>query len=287
MMATPGIPVIDDEAGGDYPDGLYRDDACADLVPSLDDIGPVEIEQFRADGYLAIESAFARPLVDAGIAGLESLMMRPDSGADLQFESWAADRVDDLDAVDRMDVVRKLMWFVEYEPRLDALATDDRLLRVVRQILGSQAVLQFQDMALLKPPGGGREKPWHQDKAYFNIDPGAPVVGVWIALDEATFENGCLHVIPGSHRQGPVVHFRRRDWQICDTEVSVSRDVVVPLPVGGALLFDGLLHHGTPANRTTTRRRAVQYHYRLQTETEISEAEHLSVFGSEGKDVTC
>jgi phytanoyl-CoA hydroxylase len=76
------------------------------------------------------------------------------------------------------------------------------------------------------------------------------------------------------------------DWQICDADVSVARDVVVPLPAGGALFY-GLLHHGTPANRTATRRRAVQFHYRLQTEAEISEAEHISVFGSEGKNVTC
>jgi phytanoyl-CoA hydroxylase len=286
-MATGEISLIDDEAGGDYPDGLYRDDVRAALVPSLADIGPAEIERFRFDGYLAVESAFARPMIDAALDGLKSLMMRPDSGADLQFESWAGDRVDNLDAVHRMDVVRKLMRFVEHEPRLDALATDDRLLRVVREILGSPAVIQFQDMALLKPPGGGREKPWHQDKAYFNVDPTAGVLGVWIALDETTFDNGCLHVIPGSHREGPVVHFRRRDWQICDADVPIARDVAVPLPVGGALLFDGLLMHGTPANRTTTRRRAVQYHYRLQNATETSEAERLAVFGSEGKDVTC
>ena len=51
--------------------------------------------------------------------------------------------------------------------------------------------------------GGGREKPWHQDKAFFEIDVTSPVVGVWIALDEATPDNGCMHVIPGSHLEGP------------------------------------------------------------------------------------
>ena len=56
-------------------------------------------------------------------------------------------------------------------------------------------------MALLKPPRG-REKPWHQDHAYFNLPLDTPIVGVWIALDEATPENGCMHVIPGSHREG-------------------------------------------------------------------------------------
>lgn len=286
-MTVRELPLVDVEAGGDYPEHLYRNGPQAPRVRSLDDIGPAELERFRVEGFLAVESAFPPDVVQGALDALRALVMRPAGGADLQFESWAAEGIDELDAAARMDVVRKLMWFVGEDARFEALAADERLLRVVRRIIGSEHVTMFQDMALLKPPGGGREKPWHQDKAYFTIDPGAPVVGVWIALDAATFDNGCMHVIPRSHRAGPVVHFRRRDWQICDTDVQVAGDVVVPLPPGGALLFDGLLHHGTPANRTADRRRALQFHYRPQAEQEVSEAEHLAVFGSEGKDVTC
>src|SRR5690348_18438633 len=104
-----------------------------------------------------------------------------------------------------MDVVRKLMWFVDHDRRLAALAQDDGVLAVVRRLLGSDDVVLFQDMALLKPPGGGREKPWHQDKAYLNVDPDGAVVGVWIALDEAALRNGCMQVVPGWRRAGPVV----------------------------------------------------------------------------------
>jgi phytanoyl-CoA hydroxylase len=144
----------------------------------------------------------------------------------------------------------------------------------------------FQDMALLKPPGGGREKPWHQDNAYFDIEPGTPIVGVWIALDPATAENGCMHVVPGSHREGPMVHFRRRDWQICDDQVDGGRGTMIPLPAGGALFFDGLIHHGTSANRTSRRRRAVQLHY-VPAGTARSSDGRLEISGSAGKDVTC
>jgi len=286
-MSTAPVPPIDVEAGGDYPDNLYGAAILAQLVPTLADIGPTELERFRSDGFLAVRAAIGPSAVADALRGLEALMMQPSGGPDLQFEAWAADRLENLDGTQRMDAVRKLMWFVDHDRRLAALAQDAGVLAVVRRLLGRDDVVLFQDMALLKPPGGGSEKPWHQDKAYFNVDPGAPVVGVWIALDEATLDNGCMHVIPGSHRAGPVVHFRRRDWQICDRDVAVADEVAVPLPVGGALLFDGLLHHGTPANRTATRRRAVQFHYRLRTEAEVSEAEHLAVFGSEGKGVSC
>ena len=96
-----------------------------------------------------------------------------------------------------------------------------------------------------------------------------------------------MHVIPGSHRQGPVVHFHRRDWQMCDDHVPRGRALAVPLPPGGCLFFHGLLQHGTPANRSGKRRRALQYHYRPADVECISSEERLAVFGSEGKDVTC
>lgn len=145
----------------------------------------------------------------------------------------------------------------------------------------------FQDQALLKPPLIGREKPWHQDNAYFNVPPETAVVGVWIALDEATPENGCMYVIPGSHRAGPVIHFKRRDWQICDTDVAADAAWTVPLEPGGCLIFHGLLHHGTPPSRSPQRRRALQFHYKPAGATQIAAEQRLAIFGSEGKDVTC
>jgi phytanoyl-CoA hydroxylase len=115
----------------------------------------------------------------------------------------------------------------------------------------------------------------------------AKVVTAWIALDEATVENGCLFVIPGSHREGPVVHVRRRDWQICDNQVPLERVAAAPLKPGGVLLFDSYLQHGTPANDSPKRRRALQFVYVPADAGRITPAERLAVFGSEGKDVTC
>ncbi len=116
-------------------------------------------------------------------------------------------------------------------------------------------------MALLKPPHIGREKPWHQDAAYFNWEPLEGVLGTWIALDPATPENGCMHVLPGSHRDGPRPHYHDRDCQLADEDVAVERDLMVPLAPGGALFFSGLLHHATPPNFSPEPRRALQFHY--------------------------
>jgi phytanoyl-CoA hydroxylase len=166
------------------------------------------------------------------------------------------------------------------------LAHHPKLAAVLRDLLGDEPVI-FQDMALLKPPRLGREKPWHQDLSYFNYDPNSKVVGVWIALDEATVENGCMQLLPGRHREGPITHFKRRDWQICDTDILGKTSVAAPLQPGGLLLFDGLLPHGTPRNGSGRHRRALQFHYTGAKCEKIAATERMRVFGSEGRNVSC
>ena len=273
-----------DGHGGHYPSDLYTACRPAEMIEDLAAVDDRAIARFRADGYLAVRHGLPRPQVGEAIAGLARVVGDP-GAVNIQFESWADPEADDIDA--RLDGVRRLMRFVGTDPRIDAVAEDPNVLATVRRLLGTDDIRMIQDMALLKPPGGGREKPWHQDKAFFNLDLEAPVVGVWIALDEATADNGCMHVARGSHRDGPMPHFNRRDWQLCDTDVRRGDDVVVPLPPGGMLIFDGYLHHGTPANRTTTRRRALQFHYAPADIADISTEQRLDVFGLEGRGAEC
>src|SRR5690606_4977977 len=150
--------------------------------------------------------------------------------------------------------------FVECEARLKAVAHHPVLLRAIEVLIGEKPKL-VQDMAMMKPPHGGGEKPWHQDMAYGRLAYDRPVIGVWIALDEAGLDNGCMHVIPGSHMKGATPHYAERDWQLCDTHVPVERDVAVPLSPGELMFFHGLTVHGTPPNHSAKRRRALQFHY--------------------------
>jgi phytanoyl-CoA hydroxylase len=151
------------------------------------------------------------------------------------------------------------------------------LLAIVRKLVGSD-VRMIQDMALLKPPRVGREKPWHQDAAYFLYEPIDRIIGTWTALDEATAQNGCMHVLPGTHLLGPQAHYHDRDCQLPDDAVDVERDVIVPLRPGGVLFFAALLHHGTPPNRSPSRRRAVQLHYASVDCVKIDDARHAEIF---------
>ncbi len=275
------------EAIDDHPPELYAIEQEADYVEGgFDALTEADYEAYRERGYLALRNAFNAREVQDAIDAMDDMVMGRNTAFNeakvLQFEADAAVP----EGEGRYGALRKLAYFVQYDERFMALVNHPSLHTVLRRLLGGAATLH-QDMAFVKAPGIGSEKPWHQDLAYFNLEAGAPVVGVWIALDQADRENGCMHVIPGSHRGGPVVHFRRRDWQLCDTDVDVPRGAVVPLPPGGCLIFDGLLHHGTPSNRSPKLRRAMQFHYAPASAKKVDDEARMAIFGPEGKDVEC
>ena len=197
----------------------------------------------------------------------------------------SSDRMPELPPAERARYVRKFMGFTEYHPALRRLAEKPELIQLVERLLGEEVRL-YQDMAMIKPPGG-REKPWHQDHAYFNLPLGTRVVGVWIALDRVTPVNGCMHVAPGAHRDGPRVHFMRRDWQLCDRDAMALDCLAIPMEAGDALLFDAKLPHGTPTNQTDDFRWAIQLHYVPTSACPAPEEVRLAAFGSEGKNVSC
>lgn len=265
---------------------LYSGQGQAAYVPTLAGIDDSDRAFFYRQGYLAVENVFSAAEVEAACQALDDLIdgKNPEFKG-LQLEE-GADRAPDLPIAQKRLQVRKLMTLVEYDPRLKALAAHPALLAEIARLMdGAPALLQ--DMALLKPPRIGREKPWHQDCAYFNIPPQTLVVGVWIALDEAGLDNGCLYILPGSHRDGPQFHFKRRDWQLCDSEVETAKGTPVPLRPGGCLLWNGLLHHGSPHNASDRWRRALQFHYKPHDAAEISTEERMGLYGGEVRGATC
>lgn len=262
--------------------------ATAVSVARLQDIGPREIALYREHGYLVVREAFTSVEVGSAIAGLLHLIMGGNPQFDgVQFEAKAQEVLPTLSPEQRQDAVRKLWLFSEFEPRMKALSAHPALLAVVRRLLDGAQPFMFQDMALVKPPRLGREKPWHQDHAYFDYPLGTPIVGVWIALDEATIENGCMQLLPGRHREGPIVHFKRRDWQICDQDILPHKQMALPMDAGDIMIFHAKLPHGTPTNRTKENRWALQYHYVPQDARQVGDEVRLAAFGSEGKNVTC
>lgn len=266
------------------PEGLYRYDKLADhVVNGFEAVTDDDIAFYQTHGYLVVENAFTQDEIRTTFAAFLDLISR---GEAVQFERSVAENVDELPIEEKQKYIRKLGSFLDSgDSRFTDMSEHPKLLSVCERMVDGKPEL-YAHQAFWKPPGG-REKPWHQDKAYFPVPIGTPVVGVWIALDEATPENGCMHIIPGSHQEGPVIHFKRRDWQICDTDVPVQRDTMVPLKPGGVLFFNGMIHHGTPPNNSPHLRRSMQFHYVPAGTKRTSQEERLAIWGSEGKDVEC
>lgn len=145
-----------------------------------------------------------------------------------------------------------------------ALAVDALLTEPLREILG-EAIDCFQSQFIFKNPGVIGQ-PWHQDAYYFRYDK-QPQVTVWVALSRATLENGCLWVVPGSHRRQQVFEHiaDRRPESLQGYQEIVSEDVSNEEPVlmeaGDVLFFHSYLMHRSTDNVADYRRSAMVYHY--------------------------
>lgn len=132
------------------------------------------------------------------------------------------------------------------------------------ELTGEPALRLFQDLMISKPPGTDVALKWHQDYSYWPLD-GPHGLVLWIALDDADSENGCLRYIPGSHLLGerraadfvvgaaPTVH---EDLPPLDAEKRESEAVDMPVRAGDALAHDPLVWHMSPPNSSDRPRRA-------------------------------
>ncbi len=127
------------------------------------------------------------------------------------------------------------------------------------------AVKCMQSMLFVKPPGKPGQA-WHQDEMYIPTRDRS-LCGAWIAIDDATVENGCLWVVPGSHRNGylfpnqPPTDLQEYDGSPQCHGFDESAAIPVPVKAGSVVFFNGYLLHKSLRNRSTVYRRALVNHY--------------------------
>jgi len=150
----------------------------------------------------------------------------------------------------------------KYAPELNDFALRKNALTVARQLLGPDANYAGEH-AILKPARSGAPTPWHQDEAYWNPALDYRSISIWVPLQEATLENGCMQFVPGSHKLPIAKHQsigndpRVHGLELApDANVDVEKAVACPLPAGGATMHLSSTLHYTSANRTDAPRRA-------------------------------
>jgi phytanoyl-CoA hydroxylase len=155
--------------------------------------------------------------------------------------------------------------FFEHDPVLMEYGRNARLLDAIEDLLGDDITF-VNSMCITKPPEVDARHPLHQDLLYFGFRPADAMLGTWTALEPVTRENGCLAVLPGSHK-GELLEHDLPDWDYVNAGFlgakgfDASERVHLPMNRGDTLLFHSLLIHGSGTNRTEGFRRIISSHF--------------------------
>lgn len=200
------------------------------------------LDRYERDGYLVFPEVIDAALVEEARSHIDWLMARH---PDLRPEQLGHDLMTD-------------------DPFWVRLVGDDRLLDVAQHFIGSDVAL-FASHYIAKPPGTGQPVLWHQDAGYWPLDP-MEVVTVWLALDDSAPDNGCMRVVPGSHRGE--VHALKPSTEVenvLSSEIAVEVDeadaVDVVVPAGGVSVHHPAIIHGSEPNRSNRWRRGLTIRY--------------------------
>ena len=223
---------------------------------------------FDRDGYLTVGGLLQTAEVDE----YRSLYDRFLSGA-IEVGGRRSDLGAGADLVrPGVENITQVMWPSESVPELRASPAYQRALAVAREILGDDLAFDF-DMLIDKAPGTATPTPWHQDCAYWIDLPDRRAASCWIALDDATVENGCMWFVPGSHRLPTRPHHPAgRGGGALECDGSESEGVAVPLAAGSCTFHHGGTMHYSRGNSTAGHRRALIVNFRPQAMVDLERA---------------
>jgi phytanoyl-CoA hydroxylase len=176
-------------------------------------------------------------------------------------ENPAAAKSEEQEYYDHVFTQRNNLW--QTDEHIRRLLLQPALGRYVADLAGIDGVRIWHDQALIKEPYSNPTA-FHLDVPYWSFT-SADAITIWLALDDATIQNGCLYYVPGSHlaRKFDNVNISSRIGSLFDVYPEWAEVPPVPCPVsaGGALLHNGLTFHGAGANMTPGRRRAMTCAY--------------------------
>jgi ectoine hydroxylase-related dioxygenase (phytanoyl-CoA dioxygenase family) len=148
-------------------------------------------------------------------------------------------------------------------------AANKTICEEVAQLCGTDTLRIWHDQIQYKPPITGGPTAWHQDHPLWPIIQPADLVSAWVALDDAVIENGCMWMVPGSHKWGNHQKHLASDNEFMPYHrhpelLPEGADVkAVPFEIkkGQVGYHHSLTWHGSPNNRSELKRRAIAVHY--------------------------
>ncbi len=221
---------------------------------------------FDQNGYVVIPDLLNRAqlseltlMLDRVLDGeIKPELPEPDTGVlrdDFAIQ-WEPGLENDA-SVARRDKARCVFHLCHTHPFFQQHATRSEILDVVEALIGPNIRL-YTDQTFVKPAHHGSEVPFHQDSAYW---PAAEpkLLSCWLAIDDATVENGCVRMIPGSHKR-PISHREfdgAQQYGLLESDVDAAREVPVEIPAGSAMFHHSLTVHRSFPNHSDHSRRGI------------------------------
>lgn len=217
-----------------------------------------QVDEFRRTGHLTVPDVFSAAEIASALDDLQVWSDEFIRAMSEQQRSWYLER----NSGDG-PLLRKLDNPVFHRAAFRRLAEQPRLVELVERLIG-RGVSVFFSQVFMKPPEVGGKKPIHQDNFYFGPDDLDALVTVWVALDEATTENGCLYY-SDVHQTAIVPHEAPADEPFnlqIPTKIADRFEMLpAPVPRGGVSFHHGNTPHQSSENHSTRSRRAVALHY--------------------------
>ena len=224
---------------------------------------PDEITRYQRDGWVVPRWRLPAAQVAAMREALDELLRRNPGVRPEKLVSAHVERAGAPGATDNGEGVRGVSAFLD-------LARDPEIVDLVADLIGGDVIL-WGAHVFCKPAGEGYETPWHQDGHYWPIRPLATCTA-WVALEPSTRANGCLRVIPGSHRDRRLhehLHEDRVDLtlqqRLADGAFDEADAVDIELEPGQMSLHDVYMIHGAAANTSAQRRTGIALRYMPST----------------------
>lgn len=207
-------------------------------------VTPEQARQYDELGYFVLDDALAPADVDGLLAEIDP------------FEHRAEEALREMEGgrffIARADEITFTTHLVVRSSRLRRFTFSALFAGLCADLVGPDVRL-YWDQAVYKKPGTESPFPWHQDNGYAFVEP-QQYLTCWVALTDATEDNGCPWVVPRLHRRGTLAHEYSDIGYVCLRDPAES--VPVPAAAGSIVVFSSLTPHSTGPNRTDQVRKA-------------------------------
>lgn len=221
-----------------------------------------QVALFEEQGYLVVENLISlewlREIQQETADLHEQMAENPPEGVHVSWEHEVDPNIQRR--------IKQLMHAEVVCPAINRLVRSNEVLDIIEALMGPDIAF-YHCKLLMKAARGGTVTPWHQDYSYWvDADNRPLMLNCMMQIDASTPENGCLQMVPGSHRKGLMKHDREgKVFGLFLPGYFQPREdaVLVPLSAGSAVFFGPLVIHGSDANHSDQDRRAVTIAYNV------------------------